>query len=172
MDDPNITIGEYIRLKEEKARRRGKVYNWETTTYGKIWDIEDVHDLGYVETEFPAIVFNDTLTSEATTIVYNDALTSTLDFLIEPTVSPQHIDEFNLKYETSLSGCDEKEQNVLHFNDLFPFNVIYPGDSKSDKDDDDDKIDIKQPSMGNDINERKEIDELVEVFISLEVLES
>nr|GEW08698.1 hypothetical protein [Tanacetum cinerariifolium] len=24
---------EYIRLEEEKARRRGKVYNWETTTY-------------------------------------------------------------------------------------------------------------------------------------------
>ncbi|GJZ58076.1 hypothetical protein Tco_0613570 [Tanacetum coccineum] len=82
-------------LEEEKARRRGKVYNWETTTYGKIWDIEDVHDLGYVETEFPAIVFNDTLTSEAT-------------LSCEPT----------------------------------------------------------------DINERKQIDELVEVFTSLEVLES
>ncbi|GJY50348.1 hypothetical protein Tco_0441195 [Tanacetum coccineum] len=66
MDDPNITMEEYIRLEEEKARRRGKVYNWETATYGKIWDNEDVHDLRSVETEFPAIVFNDTLTSEAT----------------------------------------------------------------------------------------------------------
>ncbi|GJV38067.1 hypothetical protein Tco_1410544 [Tanacetum coccineum] len=66
MDNPNITMEEYIRLEEEKARRRGKVYNWETATYGKIWDNEDVHDLGSVETEFPAIVFNDTLTSEAT----------------------------------------------------------------------------------------------------------
>ncbi|GJR49941.1 hypothetical protein Tco_1400462 [Tanacetum coccineum] len=65
MDDPNITIEEYIRLKEEKTRRHGKVYNWETATYGKIWDDEDVHNLGSVETEFPAIVFNDTLTSEA-----------------------------------------------------------------------------------------------------------
>ncbi|GJV58496.1 hypothetical protein Tco_1459501 [Tanacetum coccineum] len=65
MDDPNITMEEYIRLEEEKSRRRGKVYNWETATYGKIWDNEDVHDLGSVETEFPAIVFNDTLTSEA-----------------------------------------------------------------------------------------------------------
>ncbi|GJV74366.1 hypothetical protein Tco_1494361 [Tanacetum coccineum] len=65
MDDPNITMEEYIRLEEEKARRRGKVYNWETATYGKIWDNEDVHDLGSVETEFPSIVFNDTLTSEA-----------------------------------------------------------------------------------------------------------
>ncbi|GKB94797.1 hypothetical protein Tco_0980934 [Tanacetum coccineum] len=65
MDDPNITMEEYIRLEEEKACRRGKVYIWETAMYGKIWDNEDVHDLGSVETEFPAIVFSDTLTSEA-----------------------------------------------------------------------------------------------------------
>ncbi|GJR51911.1 retrovirus-related pol polyprotein from transposon TNT 1-94 [Tanacetum coccineum] len=169
----------------ENLRKSGKVYNWETATYGKIWDNEDVHDLGSVETEFPAIVFNDTLTSEATLsceptvsslnndeidfrisfdesddedctsiCLYfhhpglRDALTSKLDFLTEPTVSPQHIDEFNLKDETSLSECDEMEQNVLHFNDLFPFNVIYLDDSKSDKDNDDDKIDMIQ-SSGN-----------------------
>ncbi|GJV20804.1 retrovirus-related pol polyprotein from transposon TNT 1-94 [Tanacetum coccineum] len=65
MDDLNVTMEEYIRLEEEKARRRGKVYNWETATHGKIWDNEDVHGLGSVETEFPAIVFNDMLTSEA-----------------------------------------------------------------------------------------------------------
>ncbi|GJR87511.1 hypothetical protein Tco_0211522 [Tanacetum coccineum] len=91
------------------------------------------------ENEFPAIV-------------YNDALTSKLDFLTEPAVSPQHIDEFDLKDETSLSECDEEEQNILYFNDLFPFNVIYPDDSKSDKDNDDDKIDIKHSSGGNVIN--------------------
>ncbi|GJR06752.1 hypothetical protein Tco_0529736 [Tanacetum coccineum] len=85
------------------------------------------------ENEFPAIV-------------YNDALTSKSDFLTEPTVSPQHIDEFNLKDETSLSECDEEEQNVLYFNDLFSFNVIYPDDSKSDEDNDDDKIDIEHSS--------------------------
>ncbi|GJW48252.1 hypothetical protein Tco_0079898 [Tanacetum coccineum] len=33
-----------IQLEEEKARRRGKVYNCETAAYGKIWDNEDVHD--------------------------------------------------------------------------------------------------------------------------------
>ncbi|GJS26683.1 hypothetical protein Tco_0487303 [Tanacetum coccineum] len=77
-------------------------------------------------------------------IVYNDALTSKLDFLTEPTVSPQYIDEFNLKDETSLSECDEEEQNVLYFNDLFSFNVIYPDDLKSDMDND--KIDIEKPS--------------------------
>ncbi|GJS36807.1 hypothetical protein Tco_0535189 [Tanacetum coccineum] len=191
--DPNLTIEEYIRIEEEKAQKRRKVFNWETAKYGKIWYNEDVHDLGSVETEFPAIVFNDTLTSEATlsceptvsslndneiyfrisldksddedytviydknsfsykiiyvnnlkmdsennndkvhmdsenefpAIVYNDALTSKSDFLTEPILNPQHIDEFNLKDETSLSECDEEEQNILNFNDLFPFNVIY-----------------------------------------------
>ncbi|GJV32434.1 hypothetical protein Tco_1392834 [Tanacetum coccineum] len=85
------------------------------------------------ENEFPAIV-------------YNDALTSKSDFLTEHIVSPQHIDEFNLKNETSLFECDEKEQNVLYFNDLFPFNVIYPDDLKSDTDNDNNIIDIEQPS--------------------------
>ncbi|GJT92555.1 hypothetical protein Tco_1081400 [Tanacetum coccineum] len=36
IDNSNITMEEYIKLEEEKARRRGKVYNWETATYGKI----------------------------------------------------------------------------------------------------------------------------------------
>ncbi|GJX71233.1 putative reverse transcriptase domain-containing protein [Tanacetum coccineum] len=99
-------------------------------------------DLDYFkdfEKEFPAIV-------------YNDALTSKLDFLTKPTESPQHINEFNLKDETSLFECVEEEQNILYFNDLFPYNVMYPDDSKSDKDNDDDKIDIKQSSRGNVIN--------------------
>nr|GEW46851.1 RNA-directed DNA polymerase, eukaryota, reverse transcriptase zinc-binding domain protein [Tanacetum cinerariifolium] len=78
-------------------------------------------------------------------IVYNDALTSKSDILTEPTINPQHIDELNLKYETSLSECDEEEQNVLYFNYLFPSNVIYSDDSKSNKDNDD-KIDIKHSS--------------------------
>nr|GEZ17179.1 hypothetical protein [Tanacetum cinerariifolium] len=64
MDDPNITMEEYIRIEEEKARMHGKVYKWETATYGKIWCDEDVQDLRSIETEFPAIVFNDALTSE------------------------------------------------------------------------------------------------------------
>ncbi|GJU41535.1 RNA-directed DNA polymerase, eukaryota [Tanacetum coccineum] len=45
IDDLNITMEEYIRLEEEKACRRGKMYNWETATYGKILYDEDVHDL-------------------------------------------------------------------------------------------------------------------------------
>nr|GEV79564.1 hypothetical protein [Tanacetum cinerariifolium] len=105
MDNPNITIEEYIRLEEEKARRRA--------------------------------------------IVYNDALTSKSDFLTEPTLSLQHIDEFDLKDEISLFEYDGVEQNILYFNDLFPFNIIYPDDLQSNKDNDDNKIDIIQSSGGN-----------------------
>ncbi|GJY53267.1 hypothetical protein Tco_0444931 [Tanacetum coccineum] len=61
MNDPNITIKEYIRLEEEKAQRCGKVFNWEAARYGKIWYDDDVDDLRSVETEFLAIVFNDNL---------------------------------------------------------------------------------------------------------------
>ncbi|GJW80588.1 hypothetical protein Tco_0144563 [Tanacetum coccineum] len=163
MDDPNITMEQYIQLEEEKARRRGLVYNWVTATHGKIWYDEYVHYLSSFEKEFPAIVYKDALTSEQEiaseptvsyfndfdyfkdfekefpTIAYNYALTSKLD-LSEPTVSPQHIDEFD---KTSLSECDDEGQNVIYFNDLFPFNVNYP-DDLSDKDNDNDKIDIEQ----------------------------
>ncbi|GJW29001.1 hypothetical protein Tco_0045876 [Tanacetum coccineum] len=59
MDDPNITMEEYIRLEEEKARKHGKVFSWETAKYGQIWYDEDIHDLRSVETQFPSIAFND-----------------------------------------------------------------------------------------------------------------
>nr|GEW02318.1 zf-CCHC domain-containing protein/UBN2 domain-containing protein [Tanacetum cinerariifolium] len=87
------------------------------------------------ENEFPAIV-------------YNDAKTSKSGLLNEPILNPQHIDKFDLNDETSLSKYDEEEQNVLYFNDLFPFNIIHPDDLKYKKDNDDNEIDIIQ-SSGN-----------------------
>ncbi|GJX36191.1 hypothetical protein Tco_0247748 [Tanacetum coccineum] len=95
-----------------------------------------INDLDFFkdfENEFPAIV-------------YNDALMSKSGFSTKLGVSPQHIDKFDLKEETSLSECDEEEQNVLCFNDLFSFNVIYPDELKSDTDKDNDKIDIELSS--------------------------
>ncbi|GJW07621.1 hypothetical protein Tco_1570044 [Tanacetum coccineum] len=89
--------------------------------------------------------FND-FENEFPAIVYNDAPTSKSDLLTEPILSPQHINEFDLNDETSLSEYDEEEQNVLYFNDLFPFNIIYPNDLKSEKDNNDNEIDIIQSS--------------------------
>ncbi|GKC79825.1 hypothetical protein Tco_1130599 [Tanacetum coccineum] len=204
MDDPNITMEEYIRLEEEKARKHGKVFNWETAKYGNIcslnnnkigfripFDESDDEDYTVVfdknSFSYKIISTNDLKTdsendnekvnmplfpspeptvsciddldffkdfeNEFPAIVYNDALTSKSDFSTEPTLCPQHIDEFDLKDETSLSEYDEVEQNILYFNDLFPFNIIYPDDLKSDKGNDDNKIDMIQSSRGNEITQ-------------------
>ncbi|GKE78975.1 hypothetical protein Tco_1545095, partial [Tanacetum coccineum] len=104
MDDLNITMKEYIRLEEEKARRRGKVYNWETATYGKIWDNEDVYDLRSVETEFPAIVFNDTLTFEAT-------------LSCEPMISSINNDEID--FRISFDESEDEDCTVIFDNNSF-----------------------------------------------------
>ncbi|GKC42312.1 hypothetical protein Tco_1060034 [Tanacetum coccineum] len=83
MDDPNITMEEYIRLEEEKARKRRKVFNWETAKYGKIWNDDDIHDLRSVETEFPAIAFNDEVSSKALSCEPTvSSLNNEIDFII------------------------------------------------------------------------------------------
>ncbi|GKB36970.1 hypothetical protein Tco_0881912 [Tanacetum coccineum] len=202
MDDPNITMKEYIRLEEEKAQRHGRTFNWQTATFRKVNNYEDEDDYFIdFETEFPAIVFDKTITSDTAlicaptvsppnknkidfiisldesddedytvifdenslfykifsnndlktdsendnekvnmhsfpppeptvscfddldffkdfenefpAIVYNDDITSKLDFLTEPTVSPHHIDEFNLKDETSLSEYEDNDDDKI-----------------------------------------------------------
>ncbi|GJT61140.1 copia protein [Tanacetum coccineum] len=59
MDDPSMTMEEYIEFEEEKARRRSRVFNWQTATYGKIRIDDDLHDLSSMKTEFLAIAIND-----------------------------------------------------------------------------------------------------------------
>nr|GEY36832.1 hypothetical protein [Tanacetum cinerariifolium] len=62
MDDPNINMEEYIRLEEEKARRHGRTFNWQTATFGKVKHYEDEDDCSInFETEFLAIVFDNTI---------------------------------------------------------------------------------------------------------------
>ncbi|GJZ53051.1 hypothetical protein Tco_0607936 [Tanacetum coccineum] len=229
---------EYIKFEKEKARRHGRVFNWQTATYGKIRVDDDLCNLRSVETEFPAIVVNDDFApqdilqyksqvstlvndeidfkisfdesddedytiicdknsfsykmisindlktdsendyekfmpsipspepaiscfddldffndfeNEFPTIVYNDAQTSKSNLLTKPILNPQHIDEFDLNDKTSLSEYDEEEQNVLYFNDLFTFNIIRPDDLKSEKDNDNNDIDIIQSFESNEI---------------------
>ncbi|GJV48374.1 hypothetical protein Tco_1438586 [Tanacetum coccineum] len=67
MDDPDITMEEYIRLEEEKAQRRGQNFNWKSATYAKVKYFEDIDYFKDFETEFPAIVFNDNSISKLET---------------------------------------------------------------------------------------------------------
>ncbi|GKB81898.1 hypothetical protein Tco_0948793 [Tanacetum coccineum] len=236
MDDPNLTMEEYIRLEEEKASIHGKVFNLQTATYGRIRVNDDLYDLSSVETEFLAIVVNDdfatqdalSCNSQVSTIVndeidfrisfdesddedytiiynansfsykmisvndlkmdsendyekvmpsipslepaiscfddldffndfenkfpaivYNDAQKSKSDLFTEPISNPYHIDEFILNDKSSLSKNDEDEQNILYFNDLFPFKVVCSDELNSEKDNDSNEIDIIQPFEDN-----------------------
>ncbi|GJT62459.1 hypothetical protein Tco_1005992 [Tanacetum coccineum] len=230
MKNPNLTMEEYIRLEEEKAHKRGKVFNWQTAKYGKIRVDDDFYDLRSMEAEFPAIVVNndfapkDTLQcksqvsipvndeidfrisfdesddedytiicdknsfsykmisvnnlktdskndyekvmpsipssepalscfddldffkdfeNEFPAIVYNDAQTSKSNLLTELIFNPQHINEFDLSDETSLSEYDEEEQNIFT-NLCAPFGV--PFDPKRDHKDGDCAIMLRRPS--------------------------
>ncbi|GJZ80508.1 hypothetical protein Tco_0645502 [Tanacetum coccineum] len=127
MDNPNITMEEYIRLGEEKARRRDKVYNWETATYGKIWDNEDVHDLRSIETESPSIVFNDTLTSEAT-------------LSCEPTVSSLNNDEID--FRISFDESDDEDCTLIFDKNSFSYKIISVNNLKTDSENDNDKVNM------------------------------
>ncbi|GJV21952.1 hypothetical protein Tco_1370972 [Tanacetum coccineum] len=170
MDNPHITMEEYIRIEEEKISISFDESDDEDYTVifdknsfsHKIISVNDLKTDSENDNEkvnmplfpppepkvsyFDDLDFFKDFENEFPAIVYNNAQTSKSDLLTEPILNPQHIDEFDLNDETSLSECDEEEQNILNFNDLFPFNVVYPDDLKSDKDNDDDKIDIEHSS--------------------------
>nr|GEU65306.1 ribonuclease H-like domain-containing protein [Tanacetum cinerariifolium] len=135
MDDPDITMEEYVQCKTQRALKNDKVYNWETATYGKIRYNEDVHYLRFFEMEFPTIVYDDALTSKLEF--------SSLEFSSEPMVSPQHVDEVNWKIETSFFEFDDENYTIIYENDLFSYKIVSANDLKLDMDNGDDKIDIK-----------------------------
>ncbi|GJT07516.1 hypothetical protein Tco_0841978 [Tanacetum coccineum] len=62
MDDPNITMEEYIQLMADKARGRDQTFNWETATYSEVY-CEDLDSFIDFETDFLPIVYNDASTS-------------------------------------------------------------------------------------------------------------
>nr|GEZ69188.1 hypothetical protein [Tanacetum cinerariifolium] len=109
MDDPDLTMEEYIELEAEKLVGMAELVT------GK-----QLHMVRY-------------------------------GFSSEPTVSPKHFDEVNLKDETSLSEYNDEDYNVISFNDLFSNNMYFINDSKMHTDNDDDKIHVKQFSKDTSI---------------------
>nr|GEV32073.1 hypothetical protein [Tanacetum cinerariifolium] len=127
MNDPNITMEEYIRIEEEKARRHGKVYNWKTATYGKIRYDEDVHHLRSVETDFPAIVFDNALTSKVTPSY-------------EPTVSP--LNDNKIEFRISFDEFDHEDYTVIYDENSFSYKIISVSNLQMDFENDDDKVNM------------------------------
>ncbi|GJW63323.1 hypothetical protein Tco_0115207 [Tanacetum coccineum] len=96
---------------------------------GTIWDNKDVHDLGSVETEFLAIVFNDTLTSQAT-------------LSCEPTVSSLNDD---IDFRISFDESDDEDYTIIFDKKSFSHKIIYANDLKTDSKNDNEKVNM--PSL-------------------------
>ncbi|GKA60106.1 hypothetical protein Tco_0759419 [Tanacetum coccineum] len=119
--------GRIHQARGRKARKCGKVFNWETAKYGKIWYDEDVHDLRSVETEFLAIVFNDNLTSNKT-------------LFCEPTVSSLNDNEID--FRISFDESDDEDYTVVFDKNSFSYKIISANDSKKDSENDNEKVNM------------------------------
>ncbi|GKE02491.1 hypothetical protein Tco_1390474 [Tanacetum coccineum] len=108
MDDPDITMEEYIKLEEEKAQKCGKVS---------------------VETEFPAIAFNDEVSSKALSC--------------EPTISSLN-NEIN--FRISFDNSDDEGYTVIFEKNSFSYKKISTNDLKTDSKNDNEKVMPSLPS--------------------------
>ncbi|GJR02519.1 hypothetical protein Tco_0525503 [Tanacetum coccineum] len=119
MNDPNITMEEYIRLEEEKARRHGQTCNWQTATFRNVENYEDEDDCSIdFKTEFPDIVLYNTLTTISS----------------EPTVCPPN--ENKVDFRISLKESDDEDYTVIFDENSFSYKIIYVNDLKTDSEND------------------------------------
>ncbi|GJR47591.1 hypothetical protein Tco_1315694 [Tanacetum coccineum] len=112
MDDPNITMEEYIQLMADKAQGRDQTFNWETTTYGKVY-YEDLYSF----TDFP-------------TIVYNDASTSNQNVSSEPTVSIYNAIKPDIDFHISFSDSEDEDYTFIYNKDSSSYKLIPSNDLK------------------------------------------
>ncbi|GJS10972.1 hypothetical protein Tco_0367768 [Tanacetum coccineum] len=103
--------------------------------------------------QFPAIVYNDALTSEPEVssdfknefpaIVYNDALTSEAEVSSEPTVSAYPAIKIDFDFKISSSNSNDEDYTFIYDKNSFSYKLVSIDDLKSDKDNDNDEIDFK-----------------------------
>ncbi|GKA62056.1 putative reverse transcriptase domain-containing protein [Tanacetum coccineum] len=125
MDDPSMTMKEYIKFEEEKACKREKVFNWQTATYGKIKVDDVLHDLSFVEAEFPTIVINDAFAPHDT-------------FQCKSQVSTPINDEFDFRISFDESG--DEDYTIIYDTNSFSYKMIFVNDLKTDSENDYEKV--------------------------------
>ncbi|GKB01334.1 hypothetical protein Tco_0829378 [Tanacetum coccineum] len=135
MDNPDITMEEYIELEAEKARRHCQEFNREIATYGKVRYFKDIDYFKDFENEFPAIF---------PAIVYNDALATDHKISSEPPVSP--LDNNDIDFRISLDESDDEDYICIFDKSSFSYKLIYVNDLKTDSGNDNDKVNIDLPS--------------------------
>ncbi|GJR90785.1 hypothetical protein Tco_0214796 [Tanacetum coccineum] len=134
MDDPNITMEEYIELAAEKARSHGQTFNWETATYVKVKYYEDIDYFKDFETAFP-------------TIVYQDALAPDHEISSKPTVSPHHDDGIDFDFKLSFDKSDDKDYIFSYDKNSFSYKLTSVNNLKPDSDNDQVEINISSEEI-------------------------
>ncbi|GKE47670.1 hypothetical protein Tco_1478928 [Tanacetum coccineum] len=126
MDDPNITMEEYIRLKEEKSRRQGRTFDWQTAKYDKREYYETQDDsFTDLETEYPAIVLDDI---------------SDVTFSREPTVSS--LDNNKIDFNISFDKFDNEDYMIVFDKKSFSCKIIFVDNLKTDLENENDKVNM------------------------------
>ncbi|GJR37484.1 hypothetical protein Tco_1213168 [Tanacetum coccineum] len=113
---PYITMEEYIQLMADKAQSRGQTFNWETATCGNVY-CDDLDSFIDFETNFPAIIYNDTSTS-------NQNVSS------EPTVSIYNAIKANIDFNISFSDSDDEGYTFICDKNLLYNKLIHVDDLK------------------------------------------
>nr|GEY27765.1 hypothetical protein [Tanacetum cinerariifolium] len=103
MNDPNITMEEYIQLMADKAQGRDQPFNRETATYNKEY-CDDLDSFTDFDTNFPAIV-------------YNDAPASTQNVSFEPTISIYNAIKSYIEFHISFSGSEDEDYTFIYNED-------------------------------------------------------
>ncbi|GJU36069.1 hypothetical protein Tco_1184423 [Tanacetum coccineum] len=106
MDESDLTMEEYIRLEEEKAQRLGQSFDWRSATYGKVNYFDDIDYFKDFESDFPAIVFNETLVPNRETRP-------------KPTISSPIVKDLDFDFKISFAESDmalpSRDQRHPHF---------------------------------------------------------
>ncbi|GKC19263.1 hypothetical protein Tco_1021413 [Tanacetum coccineum] len=137
MDDPNITMEEYIQLMADKARGRDQTFNWETATYSGEY-CDDLDSFIDFETDFPAIV-------------YSDASTSYQKFSSEPTVSIYNAIKSDIDFHISFSDSEDEDYTFIYNNDSSSYKLIPANDLKPEPVNDYIEINIESCSENIDV---------------------
>ncbi|GJY52690.1 hypothetical protein Tco_0443537 [Tanacetum coccineum] len=149
MDDLDITMEEYIQLMADKSHKRGHMFDWETATYGKIYD--DIDIFKDFEADLPAIVYNDAL-------AFDPKVSS------EPTVSPHNAIKADFEFTISFSEFDDKDYTFIYDKNSYSYKLISVNDLKSDTCNDIDEINVKLPSEDISI---KPLDSVINVNVDI-----
>ncbi|GKF45932.1 hypothetical protein Tco_0135734 [Tanacetum coccineum] len=126
MDNPNITMEEYIRLQEKKAISRGETFNCQTATYGKMEYCKDEDDC-FTNFESAFIVLDNTITPR-------EALSW------EPTVSPLNDNEID--FRISFDESDDEDYTVVYDENSFSYKIISVNNLKMNSENDNDKVNM------------------------------